>query len=158
MKLLKAAFLSTIVSCAYFPLSCPTGHRGCAHTGEDTSFSSACSTLFLEVVLVNSSGLRASLCSSSFWSDLPSVFGSCGPKNMACDAVSARGLTPLKHFYKQPDPVLYLLNMFPEQGTKDQMQLVTPEGKLVICIPRRLCLLPFSSFPSSPFSPHPLSR
>lgn len=72
-------------------------------------------------------------------------FGGCGSRNMACTAIIAEGLLPSKHFYKQPEPVLYLLNMFPRQGTRDQIQLVTLERKLAVCVQRQLCLLLFSS-------------
>ena len=68
---------------------------------------------------------------------------------MACPAITAEVLLPSKHLYKQPDPVLYLLNMFPKQGTRDQIQLVTLERKLAVCVQRQLCLL-FSSHAPSP--------
>ena len=74
-------------------------------------------------------------------------------ENMACPAIRAKALAPSKLSCQQPAPVLDLLNMFPGQGTKDQMRLVTLEGKPAVCIPRGLGL---SSFPpSQPL--HPLS-
>lgn len=70
-------------------------------------------------------------------------------EDSACTAITAESPASSKPCYKQPDWVLYLLNMFPRQGTKDQMRLVTLEGRLAACDPRGLCL-------SSSSSPHPL--
>lgn len=74
-------------------------------------------------------------------------------ENTACPAIRAKALAPSELSCQQPAPVLDLLNMFPRPGTKDQMWLVTLEGKPAVCIPRGLGL---SSFPPSQ-ALHPLS-
>lgn len=38
-------------------------------------------------------------------------------------------------------PTLYLLITFSGQGTEDRLQLVAPDGKRVVCVPRGLSLL-----------------
>lgn len=74
-------------------------------------------------------------------------------EHTARTAVTAESLESSKHCSKQPDSLLYLLNVFPRQGTKDRTQLVTLEGKVTVCDPRGLCLpaflLPLLPTPSS---------
>lgn len=149
LDLSKADFLTTILSCAHFYFSCPHVHRGCAHAVEDMSF-------FLPTPSPSwwlcpfDNRLRASVPQQLILVWPVVCFGGCGFKNMAYTTITAEGLLPSKHFYKQPDPVLYLLNMFPRQGTRDQIQLVTLERKLAVCVQRQLCLLLFSSPAPSP--------